>query len=610
MAENELTTQAQPNMEMLRYKEELAEKMGLPSPFGMQLLKQTCQDMVDSGMVPAHFKGNPMAVYGAAMRGREMGLNPIESVMETFWAAPGGRLGMYASKMLDLLHRGGVKSKFLKEDVDGCEILFTPPNGHEPYTAKFYTAEAQAAGLLKPDSNWQKWRSDMNRARAISRGWRALLGTFKGGTANLYSKEEMEDSGMLDEVSSTGEPSDADRKRAEVLAAKAANPMGDFVVKPKTQAPREESPIIDAEPEPEPEPVPTGEKAAQPDDIVYEIHTLLKLASGGARPIPCGAEPPHTSKETAALRAQALANTNGEDHMLIRVNRTTGERSEDLVLKAPAKPKAEPQPEAKPEAKPEPKPLKSNAVKRLEALRQKLPVEMTAKTFATKANGFVAAYVGVAIQDLGKTNAAVINDAIDALAEQIDKDPAGFEKFPAPSGQERKARYTAMAEYLKTQWPDDELLQTLGLKLARLRGFTAEEFKLWFGDRNIALNTVPIQPISKDGRTEPMSQAEAYLRLALRVPRLASYLLKACREHKLSIAFALDQIETRALGGPVATADQEQIEKATQAYLDAIAQEAEKEQKAAAEAAAPAPASDDSASDDESAGLFSEFSAE
>lgn len=180
------------SLEQLKYKEQLAEKMGLPSSYGMNLMKEVCNDMVQSGMVPKHFGDNPMAVFMAAMRGREMGLSPAESIFETFWSAPGGRLGMYSAKMLDIMHRGGVTTKFVSNTATECEITFTPPAPHQPYTAIFKIEEAKAAGLVKPDSNWVKWPSDMCKARAIARGWRAMLGAFKGG-ANLYAKEELED---------------------------------------------------------------------------------------------------------------------------------------------------------------------------------------------------------------------------------------------------------------------------------------------------------------------------------------------------------------------------------------------------------------------------------
>ncbi len=634
---DELTTTAQPvSMEMLRYKEELAEKMGLPSPYGMQLLKQTCQDMVDSGMVPKHFNGNPMAVYGAAMRGREMGLQPMEAVMETFWAAPGGRLGMYAAKMLDLMHRGHVTSKFLKEDAEGCEILFTPPGDHEPYTAKFYAAEAQTAGLVKPDSNWNKWRSDMNRARAISRGWRALLGTFKGGTANVYSKEEMEDSGLLEDEarrdSSTGEPSELDRKRAEQISAQ-TNPMGDYRValksKPIAEAAAEIATLVPSPVAVDPQPVPgldtgtldTGTTAAppaktpEPAQIVYRIHTLLRLASGGFRPIDCGAEPDFLNRNTAATRAQALANGSGEDHMLIQINRTTGVSSDDLILKAPVKPEPPAKPVAVPAPKPEAKDPKEKAaiVQRLEAIRQKVP-NLPPKTFMARANTFCAEYLNVPAKQLNTVAGPLVQDALDALEEQIAQNAKQFEDMPGPAGQARRENYAAMREYLKDTWPGEALLQNLGLKMARMRGFTGETFPVWFTDPAIALHTLPVKPLQDAGKEkeEPTSQAEAYLRLALKAPKLAARLLRACRQHQLSIAMALDQIERRVLYGPVGQAEQGKVEQAIEAYLAAIEAEAQKElaQKEAAKQEAEKQAEPEPGSDPEpevEPGLFSEF---
>lgn len=179
-------------LEMTRMKESIAKEFGLPSPYGMELMKQICRDMVESGLVPQHFARNPMAVYAAALRGKEMGLTIPESIFETFWAAPGGRLGMLAAKMLQIMNKGGVNVKYLTLTEEEAVIEFTPPR-REAVTVTFHIREAKRAGLLKPDSNYAKWPEDMCRSRCISRGWRMLLGTFDGG-ANFYSREELEDS--------------------------------------------------------------------------------------------------------------------------------------------------------------------------------------------------------------------------------------------------------------------------------------------------------------------------------------------------------------------------------------------------------------------------------
>lgn len=223
------------NIEELRYREELAAKVGLPSPYATKLIKEFCDELVHSGLVPSCFNGNPSAVYLAVMRGREMGLMPTESVLEVFYAAPGGRLGMYATKMLDLMHRGGVISKFIHEGADYCEILLTPPAPFEPYLSRFDFEEAEKAGLNKADSNWRKWPKAMNRSRATSIGWRALIGTFKG-SCNIYSSDELNE---MEEVIAQI-PATAESPKLEVIAGK------------RLKAEREPPPPVtfDAKPEP------------------------------------------------------------------------------------------------------------------------------------------------------------------------------------------------------------------------------------------------------------------------------------------------------------------------------------------------------------------------
>ena len=191
-AEQQTGVVVQDSMELLRYKEELASKVGLPSQYSMNLIKATCREMVDSGFAPACFKSNPSALFMAVMRGKELDLGPMESILETFWASPQGRLGMMSTKMGEIMRKRNVQTEFLKDTDEECVVLLTPPNGHPPYTSTFHIDEARRAGLVKPDSNWVKWPRNMLRARAISNGWRAIGGTF-GASANIYSQEEIQD---------------------------------------------------------------------------------------------------------------------------------------------------------------------------------------------------------------------------------------------------------------------------------------------------------------------------------------------------------------------------------------------------------------------------------
>lgn len=214
---SETVAQEIKSLEVMKFEEEMAERAGLPSPKAMSILKQVCREFVESGFAPVQFKQNPAALFMAAMRGREMGLSPAESIFETFWAAPGGRLGMYSNKMLDLMHRGGVKTEFKENGNESCVILCTPPGDHKPFLAEFHIQEAKVAGLVKPDSNWEKWPADMCKARAVSRAYRSLAGTFKG-SGNFYSKEELEDMPEVQAATTSGSKAASNEATAQVEA--------------------------------------------------------------------------------------------------------------------------------------------------------------------------------------------------------------------------------------------------------------------------------------------------------------------------------------------------------------------------------------------------------
>ena len=557
------------SMEVIRYKEELAEKMGLPSPYGMTLLKETCRDLVDSGFAPACFNKNPMALFAAALRGREMGLAPMESIMETFWPAPGGRLGVFAGKMLDIMHRRGVISRFLKEDAEGCEILFTPPSPHEPYTAKFYAVEAGQAGLDKPDSNWRKWRSDMNKARAISRGWRALAGTFKGA-ANLYSKEELEDSGLVGD-STTSEPTESDQKRAEVLDAR-------YTVKLKTPAPDEPA-AIEVKPEP---PTPEAAKAPEPAPpspepapIKYEIYSLFLVAGGGQPKSVLLPDEISTDKTAASLRAQAIANRTGQAHAVVQVDSDGSRHEVDRCLPpkpAPTEPAAKPAPAAQaptPTAPPAPTGTpESNAAKsRLEALAVKLGIP--GKTAMARFTAYMSGFIGCPLKQFKDAPLAERLVALESLEHLIEFDSNEFASGPEESGKRRRKYRDGIAEYLNNLWPkpDDAPTVALALKLAQQWGNSPQQFEKWLTMEGIALDFLV-----------PMADVHALLRVLLKT-REGVRLLPLNREHNMSIAAVIEQIETRALMCPVEKAASKSVENAIEAYLMAVKEAAKPKAK-------------------------------
>ena len=561
----------EPTMEVLRYKEELASKMGLPSPYAMGIMKELANDLVASGMVPKCWAGNPMAVYGAALRGREMGFQPMESVFEVFWAAPGGNLGMYAKKMLQVMHTGGVTSEFLREDAEACEILFTPPAPHKSYTAKFHVSEAKDAKLVKDDSNWMKWRTDMNRARAISRGWRALLGTFKGGSSGVYSKEEMEDTGMLGEISTTSEPTESDQKRAEVLDAR-------YTVKLKTPAPDEPA-AIEVKPEP---PTPEAAKAPEPAPpspepapIKYEIYSLFLVAGGGQPKSVLLPDEISTDKTAASLRAQAIANRTGQAHAVVQVDSDGSRHEVDRCLPpkpAPTEPAAKPAPAAQaptPTAPPAPTGTpESNAAKsRLEALAVKLGIP--GKTAMARFTAYMSGFIGCPLKQFKDAPLAERLVALESLEHLIEFDSNEFASGPEESGKRRRKYRDGIAEYLNNLWPkpDDAPTVALALKLAQQWGNSPQQFEKWLTMEGIALDFLV-----------PMADVHALLRVLLKT-REGVRLLPLNREHNMSIAAVIEQIETRALMCPVEKAASKSVENAIEAYLMAVKEAAKPKAK-------------------------------
>lgn len=432
------------SLELLQYREKLAADIGLPSSYGMNLLKKYCEDMIASGLVPGHFKGNPMSVYLAVMRGRELQLSPTESILETFWSAPNGKLGMYSAKMMDIMHRRGVKSKFIQEDNQACVIQFTPPGGHEPYTSTFEYAEASNAGLVKSGGAWVAWRKDMLRARCISRAWRALAGTFgTGGGTGLYSKEELEDMQVEEEINNLAAPP------PEVVIG----------TKPKKAKATEPVVTVDARPDPL-----MNAAAATPPalpDMAAQSPRGAAFADETAGPDP---DPAHSKESVMNTYDEVMAGADPQKRFYTAppADKTQAPKATETQAPAP-----EPRRSGPTEVSATPSETSNAARDRLASLYPKTPGK-TAEEKKKNAHSFLSGWFGINNPSLWPKNAVDRQAALDALEKAIAEEPAEVLMYKAhqtgAKRREQSEQDDSAGYYAKLGWGDSTRMAAKALK--------------------------------------------------------------------------------------------------------------------------------------------------
>lgn len=160
------------------------------------LLQKQCHSFLLSGFLPDHItRGVPKEVAMAkaltiVMKGKELGVPPLQAFSSI--TVIQGKPCLSSELMLALVY----------QRVKGAKVTFrTPPEmqskecvvemqrpGGEPQLFRFGMDDAHAAGLIKPNSAWQKYPSAMLRARAISAGARAV---FPDCIMGCYTPEEL-----------------------------------------------------------------------------------------------------------------------------------------------------------------------------------------------------------------------------------------------------------------------------------------------------------------------------------------------------------------------------------------------------------------------------------
>ena len=151
---------------------------------GVQYIESWANFAEEAGLVPqGTSKYQAMAIVQA---GKEMGLQPLQSLRSMNFIK--GRLVM--SVQLQLALAKSTKNVIVESMEEGegyCKV--TLERDQESITCEYTIEDAQKAGLIKPDGNWQKYGRQMLRWRAIGDALRIICPDLVMG---LLSPEEAE----------------------------------------------------------------------------------------------------------------------------------------------------------------------------------------------------------------------------------------------------------------------------------------------------------------------------------------------------------------------------------------------------------------------------------
>ena len=137
--------------------------------------------------------GSPEAVFSTVMLGRELGLGTMGAIrgIHLIETKTGKRHSLSADLMAALVLQSGKAKYFDPVELESTHATYTTHRvgSAKPFTLTFKLEEAEKAGLIKKDGNWEKWAIDMCKARAVARLARAIYPDVCFG---LYVKEELE----------------------------------------------------------------------------------------------------------------------------------------------------------------------------------------------------------------------------------------------------------------------------------------------------------------------------------------------------------------------------------------------------------------------------------
>lgn len=178
-----------------------------PAGYTMAFAKQ----LAASGLIPRALQGKPADVLVVLLTGRELGLEPMQSLR--LLNVIDGKPVMASDLIVGLCVAKPVCEYFrLLESTDTQATYETKRAGSEPVRLTFTIEQAKAANLTGKD-NWRKWPAAMLRARCGAHLARAV---YQDVVAGIYDPDEL-DAPTLHPVRDTA-PAAVSVAPAEVVA--------------------------------------------------------------------------------------------------------------------------------------------------------------------------------------------------------------------------------------------------------------------------------------------------------------------------------------------------------------------------------------------------------
>lgn len=148
------------------------------------------RSIADTDFVPKAMRGSPAAVAAAILTGRELGVEPMNSLAHLHVIQ--GKVGMSAQLMRQLIQRSGHELRYVETTETRC-VMEGRRRGTQEWTRVSFTADQ--AKLAKIDLG--AYKEDKLVARATSRLARRLFADCLGGVP--YLAEELAD-GVADDA--------------------------------------------------------------------------------------------------------------------------------------------------------------------------------------------------------------------------------------------------------------------------------------------------------------------------------------------------------------------------------------------------------------------------